>query len=172
MRPASHSVIACYGIALSPAQAHSNKAPTRDVPEHALWLLKRVFHQGHRTVSEAVRPYGVTPTEMGALNRLVDEPGLSGAELARRMLVTPQAAQLSLTALEKRGLVERTPDATHGRIVRTHLTEEGRRVWEVCRAISLDAEDEFLAVLNAEERQTLIELLRRLANSGSRLNAN
>jgi DNA-binding MarR family transcriptional regulator len=164
-------VIWFYDIALSPAQTHSDKARTREVPEHALWLLKRVFHQGHRTVSEAVRPYGVTPTEMGALNRLVDEPGLSGAELARRMLVTPQAAQLSLTALEKRGLVERTPDAKHGRIVRTHLTEEGRRVWEVCKAISLDAEDEFLAVLDAQERHTLIDLLRRLANSGSRPNA-
>jgi DNA-binding MarR family transcriptional regulator len=163
-------VIWFRGIALSPAPARTKKARTRNEPEHALWLLKRVFHQGHRTVSDAVRPYGVTPTEMGALNRLVDEPGLSGAELARRMLVTPQAAQLSLTALEKRGLVERTPDANHGRIVRAHLTDEGRRVWGMCMATSIEAENEFLAVLDPGERQTLIELLQRLASRGSRSN--
>jgi len=163
-------VISFYGIALSPAPSRSNKARAPNEPEHALWLLKRVFHQGHRTVSEAVRPYGVTPTELGALNRLVDEPGLSGAELARRMLVTPQAAQLSLTALERRGLVERTPDANHGRIVRAYLTDEGRGVWEVCMAISIDAESEFLAVLDAQERHTLMELLMRVANSGPRAN--
>ncbi len=100
---------------------------------------------------------------MGALNRLVEEPGLSGAELARRLLVTPQAAQLALTALEERKLVERRPDANHGRIVRTYLTDEGRRVVDVCMAQGLEAEDKFLSVLDAGERRTLTELLLRLA---------
>ena len=133
-------------------------------PEYPLWLLKRAFHYGHRAVNDAIRPYGVTPTQMGALNRLVQEPGLSGAELARRLLVTPQAAQLALAALEERGLVERRPDANHGRIVRTYLTDEGRRVVDDCMVLGLRAEDQFLAVLTAEERKTLIDLLRRLAN--------
>jgi DNA-binding MarR family transcriptional regulator len=101
---------------------------------------------------------------MGALNRLVQEPGLSGAELARRLLVTPQAAQLALAALEDRGLVERRPDANHGRIVRTYLTDEGRQVVDDCMVLGLRAEDQFLAVLTAEERKTLVDLLRRLAN--------
>jgi DNA-binding MarR family transcriptional regulator len=131
--------------------------------EHALWLLKRAFHFGHRAVNDAVRSYGVTPTQMGALNRLVQEPGLSGAEMARRLLVTPQAAQLALTALEKNGLVERRPDAKHGRIVRTYLTDEGQRVVDLCLERSFKAEDEFLSVLDAGERRTLIDLLSRLA---------
>jgi DNA-binding MarR family transcriptional regulator len=134
-----------------------------DEYEHALWLLKRAFHYGHRAVNDAVRPFGVTPTQMGALNRLVQEPGLSGAEMARRLLVTPQAAQLALTALEKNGLVERRPDANHGRIVRTYLTDEGQRVVDRCMDRSLQAEDEFLSVLNPDERRTLLDMLARLA---------
>lgn len=100
---------------------------------------------------------------MGALNRLVREPGLSGAELARRLLVTPQAAQLALTALEERGLVERRPDANHGRIVRTYLTHDGQRVVDESMASGLEAEEKFLSVLDAGERRTLTELLTRLA---------
>ncbi len=115
------------GIARS-AAAPRQKTRKFDEREHVVWLLKRAFHFGHRAVSDAVRPYGVTPTQLGALNRLVLEPGLSGADLARRLLVTPQAAQLALASLEERGLVERRPDANHGRIVRTYLTAEGQAV--------------------------------------------
>lgn len=128
-----------------------------------MWLLKRVFHYGHKAVNDAIRGYGVTPTQMGALNRLVEEPGLSGAELARRLLVTPQAAQLALTALEHRGLVERRPDDHHGRIVRTYLTAEGRRVVGLCMKQGIEAEERFLSVLDPDEQRTLVELLMRLA---------
>jgi DNA-binding MarR family transcriptional regulator len=107
----------------------SHQTSKRDeAPEHTLCLLTRAWHNGHRAVNEAVRSYGVTPTQLGAMNRLVQRPGLSGAQLARELLVTPQAAQLALMALERRGLVKRTPDPKHGRIVRSYLTAEGRRV--------------------------------------------
>jgi DNA-binding MarR family transcriptional regulator len=128
-----------------------------------MWLFKRVFHQGYRAVQDALRPYGVTPTQMGALNRLMAEPGLSGAELARRLFVTPQAAQLAVVALEQSGLVRRIPDANHGRIVRTYLTDEGRRLTAICMAHALEAEEAFLSVLDAPERRTLMSLLMRLA---------
>src|SRR5579863_2073994 len=110
----------------------SKKTRSGEEPVRAMWLFKRVFHQGHRAVNEAVGRYGVTATQMGALNRLIAEPGLSGAELARRLLISPQAAQLAVVALEKRGFVERIPDANHGRIVRTYLTDAGRSVAAIC----------------------------------------
>jgi DNA-binding MarR family transcriptional regulator len=143
-----------------------NSSSTYRPPEHALWLLKRAFHNGHRAVNEAVRDYGVTPTQLGTLNRLVAEPGLSGADLARRLLVTPQAAQLALAALERRGLIERRPDPHHGRIVRTYLTKEGRRVAGLSMERSLKAEDDFLSVFDEAERKTLLEFLTRLARQG------
>jgi DNA-binding MarR family transcriptional regulator len=147
----------------SPTRATSSQPNVTDESVHAMWLLKRVFHQGYRAVGDAVRPHGITPTQMGALNRLSAEPGLSGAELARRMLVTPQAAQLAVVGLERRGLVERVPDAHHGRIVRTYLTDEGRRVTDAGMAEAVRAEDRYLAVLDAHERKTLLGLLMRLA---------
>ncbi|HWE55473.1 MAG TPA: MarR family transcriptional regulator [Acidimicrobiales bacterium] len=128
-----------------------------------MWLLKRAFHNAHRSVNEAVRPYGITPTQMGALRRLMDEPGLSGAELARRLLVTPQAAQLAVSSLERQGLVERTPDPGHGRIVRTSVTTEGRRVMRSCLPRAHTAETAFLSVLDDDARDALIHALQVLA---------
>ncbi len=128
-----------------------------------MWLLKRAFHNAHRAVNEALRPYGITPTQMGALRRLIQEPGLSGAELARRLLVTPQAAQLALSSLEKQGLVQRLPDPRHGRIVRTTVTREGRRIIRACTSKAYEAEDSFLSVLDESERKALINQLQRLA---------
>ena len=128
-----------------------------------MWLLKRAFHSGHRAVNDAIHSFGVTPTQIGVLNRLAQEPGLSGAELARRLLVTPQASQLALTGLEQRGLVERRADPEHGRIVRTHLTKEGRRIYKRCIDLSIEAEMEFLSVLSDDEIVVLGDLLDRLA---------
>jgi DNA-binding MarR family transcriptional regulator len=145
-----------------------NKVRNRDEPpEYPLWLLKRAWQNGHRAISEAIRVYDITPTQVGALNHLLHEPGLSGAELARRLLVTPQAAQLALTALDGRGLIERKPDPNHGRIVRTYLTAEGRRVTRVCMNRSLKAENQYLAVLDEDERNVLVGFLHRLANQAS-----
>jgi DNA-binding MarR family transcriptional regulator len=136
--------------------------------DRVLWLLKRAFHTGHRAVSEAIRDYGVTPTQMGALNQVVMDPGLSGADLARRLLMTPQAAQLALGALEEAALVERRPDTAHRRIVRAYPTSEGKQVVKLYMERALDAENEFLAVLDPSERRTLVDLLTRLATSKSR----
>ncbi|MBO0729091.1 MAG: MarR family transcriptional regulator [Acidimicrobiaceae bacterium] len=134
-----------------------------EATDYPLWLMKRAFYHLHRAVNEAVWEYGITATQLGALNRLVERPGLSGAELGRRLLVTPQAAQLALTALEERGLVERKPDANHGRILRNFVTDEGRRVTRLGVSRALAVEERYLAVLDADEQAMLTDFLRRLA---------
>lgn len=125
------------------------------------WLIMQAFHYTRRTFDEAVRPYGITATQLGVLNRIAQRPGLSGAELGRLMLTTSQAAQLMLAALERKGLIERTPDPNHGRIVRSVLTEDGRRVVDVCGTVAREVEQQLAAVLDAAQREDLVELLVR-----------
>lgn len=133
-----------------------------DSNDHITWLLKQASHYTRRAVNDAIRGYGVTTEQIGVLGRLADSPGLSGAELARRLLITPQASQLALTVLERRGLVERKPDANHGRIIRAYVTEEGLRVTNKCLVDALRSEKKVLEVLDAAEQETLRELLKRL----------
>lgn len=99
-----------------------------DLTENTLWWLKQAFYFSLTEVNESVKEHGVTTAQIGVLRQLANQPGLSGAELARRLLITPQGVQLALTALEKRGLVERKQDPQHGRILQVFLTDEGRAV--------------------------------------------
>jgi DNA-binding MarR family transcriptional regulator len=139
----------------------------KPIDDNLLWLLKQAFHYSLRTVNDAIANHGVTTAQIGLMNQLADEPGLSGAQLARRLLITPQGVQLALTTLERSGLVERKPDPNHGRIQRAYLTEQGRKTTKSCTADALAANEQLFAVLNADERETLASLLVRIVGQGT-----
>ena len=111
--------------------------------------------------------HGVGTSQVGVLRQLANEPGLSGAELARRLLISPQGVQLALTSLEKRGLVERKQDPQHGRIMQAYLTGEGRDVAETVVGAALAASAQVFGVLSAEEQEMLRELLGRVVEKGT-----
>jgi DNA-binding MarR family transcriptional regulator len=124
-------------------------------------LLFEVFHYARREFDEVVRPHGISAPQLAVLNRVSDHPGLSGAEVARHMWTTPQAAQLMLATLEQKGLVERQPDPDHGRIIRWTLTEVGHGTIAVCRREVRKVERRLVGVLDPGERELLINLLQR-----------
>jgi DNA-binding MarR family transcriptional regulator len=138
-----------------------------DLTRNTLWLLKQAFYYSLTTVNEAISDYGVSTAQIGLLRQLAGEPGLSGAELARRLLITPQGVQLALSALEGRGLVERKPDPRHGRILRGYLTDEGRSVASAVIADAIAAHDNVFGVLTADEQETLRALLTRVVEQGT-----
>ncbi|MGW0945461.1 MarR family winged helix-turn-helix transcriptional regulator [Streptomyces sp. NPDC002623] len=53
-------------------------------------------------------------------------PGLTGAELARRLGITPQAMATQVARLEERGQLERRPHSRHRHVRELHLTDAGR----------------------------------------------
>jgi DNA-binding MarR family transcriptional regulator len=101
------------------------------------------------------------------LRQLSNEPGLSGAELARRLLISPQGLQLALTALERRGLVERKQNPQHKRILQAYLTDEGQKIVATVVGDAVAAHDEVFGVLSTEEKETLRELLGRVVEKGT-----
>jgi DNA-binding MarR family transcriptional regulator len=64
--------------------------------------------------------------------------------------------------LESRGLVRRRPDPADARSVRVQLTAAGRRRVDAALKDLVDREDAILGSLNATERATLADLLRRV----------
>ena len=135
--------------------------------ENTLWLLKQAFYFSLTTVNDAVKDHGVSIAQIGVLRQLANEPGLSAAELARRLLITPQGVQLALAALEKRGLVERKQDPQHGRILQVFLTDEGRQVTAAVVSEAVAAHDRVFGVLGADEQEQLRSLLGRVVEQGT-----
>ena len=138
-----------------------------ELTDNILWLLKQAFHFSLTTVNEAISGHGVTTAQIGLMRQLANEPGLSGAELARRLLISPQGAQLALSALERRGLVERKQDPQHGRILQAYLTDQGRAVTSTVLADALAAHETLFGVLSSDEQQQLHDLLARVVEQGT-----
>jgi DNA-binding MarR family transcriptional regulator len=138
-----------------------------ELTDNILWLLKQAFYYSLTTINEAMSEHGVSTAQIGVLRQLANEPGLSGAELARRLLISPQGVQLALTALERRGLVERKQDPQHRRILQAYLTGEGRNVAETVVNDAIAAHEEVFGVLDAAEQRTLRALLGRVVEKGT-----
>jgi DNA-binding MarR family transcriptional regulator len=77
------------------------------------------------------------------------------------MFTTPQAAQLILATLENKGLIDRRSDPASGRIVRSFITEDGRRALENAMPKMWGVEQELESVLTADECHQLSALLQR-----------
>lgn len=138
-----------------------------ELTDNLLWLLKQAFYYSLTTVNESMSTQGVSTAQLGVLRQLANEAGLSGAELARRLLISPQGVQLALTSLERRGLVERKQDPQHRRILQAYLTDEGRNVVATVVNDALAAHEKVFAVLTTDEQETLRELLGRIVEKGT-----
>jgi len=96
-----------------------------DAGERTGHAIKRAEQALIAAKDAALRPLALTVPQYAALLLLDEQPGLSGAELARRALVTPQTMSTVLSNLRRKGLVERGPHPVHGHVVETQLTAAG-----------------------------------------------
>lgn len=91
------------------------------------WTLIQANHAVVRRVTETLAPVGLTPPQFGVLGQLAAGHGVSQAELARRVLVTPQALGQLLMSLERLTYVQRTPGRP-GTATSVAITPDGRAV--------------------------------------------
>src|ERR1700685_2008204 len=106
--------------------SHEANPPMGD-PYAMIGFALKLAQQALRTrLDSGLREIGLTTPQYAVLNFLKDEAGASNATLARRAFVTPQTMQAILVALERSGLIARTPHPEHGRVQTTELTALGR----------------------------------------------
>ena len=138
----------------------------RGAQGHIGFLLVQAWHAVIAAMDTALRPHGLTPPQYGVLSVLARDPGLSGADVARACNITPQAANEVLATLERKRMIERRPHPTHGRILRSTLTDEGNRRLQAAnpavRALEAAIEDGFTADEIATVKSWLVEAAKRL----------
>jgi DNA-binding MarR family transcriptional regulator len=69
-----------------------------------------------------------------------------------------------LDELEQAGLIERRPHNSDRRVYALHLTARGKKALQAITRVARQHEDMLCAALNASERETLAQLLSRLAD--------
>ncbi len=129
----------------------------------AAQLMKRILIHFRSQMDEALRPQGVTTAQLHVLKTLHNEPGVSGAQLARACYVTPQSAQSLLKGLETGGWIVRVKDKVNDRILVARLTPSGEELLETAETAARVIEkkvwkgvsDEAVGSLNALLEQCL-----------------
>jgi DNA-binding MarR family transcriptional regulator len=91
-------------------------------------MMKRILIHFRSQMDERLRPQGVTTAQLQVLKAIRDQPGVSGAQLARSCYVTPQSAQSLLRGLEEGEWIARSKDHTNDRILTARLTSEGEKL--------------------------------------------
>jgi DNA-binding MarR family transcriptional regulator len=129
------------------------------------YLVYRVERRLRARLDEALREYGVSTPEYTTLSLLRERDGLSCAQLARWALVTPQAMNLVITALERRRLVRRRPDPRHKRVLRASVTPKGLDVLARCDQSTDMIEADMLGDLDPETVAVVRAALARFSHS-------
>ena len=97
----------------------------------------------------------IKPPHLDIMINLYRREGISQQELARKLLVGRSNMSMLLPQLEKRGLIERRADARDKRVLRLHLTDEGKAVTEQAMKIQTALIDTVMAT-SSEERCLMV----------------
>jgi len=117
------------------------------------YALARLERAIRKELDDRLRPHGLTVPQFTALSILSSRGELSNAQLARRCYVTPQSMSEVILALERDGLITRSPDSANRRVLRTALTTRGRDTLAVCEAVVNGVEEEAFAHLPPAARK-------------------
>jgi DNA-binding MarR family transcriptional regulator len=131
-------------------------------PPAVLKLVSRLRMVFRERVEERLRPLGVTMAQLQVLTPLVDEPGMSGAQLARVRHVSPQTIHALLMATEERGWMRRSTHPENNRTLLATLTPQGRRICARAGKIALELQFHVLSTFEANEVRRVEVLLEEM----------
>ena len=126
---------------------------------HISYVIARLERAVRKEIGRLVGPRGLSVAQYTTLSILRSRSGLSNAQLARRLWVTPQSMNEVISALERAGLIDRVPDAGNRRILRTALTPTGKATLDACDADILAMEEQMLAEVTGEDHDHLVATL-------------
>ncbi|HMH99207.1 MAG TPA: MarR family transcriptional regulator [Bradyrhizobium sp.] len=127
------------------------------------YLLRQAQAATRLTLERSLAGLGVTPPQFVVLTMLRAYPGLSGADLARVALLTPQTVGVIIRNLERDGAIRKTPHPVHGRVLQWTLTRRGATLLGQCRRHANALEQRLMAGLPPREQLTVRRWLSKIA---------
>jgi DNA-binding MarR family transcriptional regulator len=127
------------------------------------YLLRQAQAATRLTMERSLADLGVTTPQFVVLTMLKAYPGLSGADLARVALLTPQTVGIIIRNLERDGAIRKTPHPVHGRVLQWTLTRRGIALLDKCRRHAKAIERRLADGLSAKAQATVRRWLARIA---------
>ena len=130
---------------------------------HLGYLLRQAQAAARLTLERALDDLSITPPQFAVLTMLRAYPGLSGADLARVALLTPQTVGVIIRNLERDGAIRKTPHPVHGRVLQWSLTRRGGTLLDKSRQRVVALERRLVAGLGAKAQVTIRRWLSKIA---------
>lgn len=120
----------------------------------------------------SLRPYearaskenGLTPTQFSVLETLYSKGTLRIQDLIDKMLATSGNMTVVIKNMERDGWISRSCDPNDRRSFLVSLTPEGQKKIEASLPTHIDALVEAMRILDDQEKETLINILKKFKN--------
>ena len=131
------------------------------------WLFREINVHFREGIDDALREQkvGLTFSHVSTLSILNAYPGINGAQLARRNMVTPQAMTGVLRQLSAKGLLARHAHPENQRADSWHLTDKGQKALQRGRAAFAEVTSRMLESLAPADIARLEGFLKSCARS-------
>jgi len=130
----------------------------------APFLVSQVGAHAAKRFGESLAPLRLSPAHAGILRMLSHSSGLSQRELATRLGMHASRLVAIIDEMESLGLIVREGSTDDRRTNALRLTEKAGRVLADIGKIAREHGDALLASLSEAERDTLAQLLQRVAD--------
>ena len=128
----------------------------------AFWAVARRLRLRTRS---ALEPWDISPSLARALSTLHRHGDLRLSALAEHLHIAPRSATEVVDDLERFGLAQRRPDPADRRATLVSLTPEGARTSRDIQRARQSVGEGFFAALDAEDRDDLARVLRKLRDT-------
>jgi DNA-binding MarR family transcriptional regulator len=126
-------------------------------------LLRQANAAVRLTMERALADLGATPPQFAVLTMINAYSGVSGADLARLVILTPQTVGVITRNLERSGAIIKQKHPVHGRVLQWALTAKGKKLLTACRARAHAVEAQVAALLPSKSEPALRAWLAALA---------
>lgn len=157
--------LAPHGPALAGASPPAPGEGKRGEGGYLGYLLRQAQAASRLTLERSLGELGVTVPQFVVLTMLKAYPGLSGAELARVALLTPQTVGVIIGNLERDRAIQKTPHPVHGRMLQWTLTRHGITLLDQCRKRAMALERRLAAGLTPRTERAIRQWLAKIAVS-------
>lgn len=163
-----------YAIVISMKKDHvdeikaqwAEEKPEIDVsPMEIIGRISRISRHIDRVLQENYAKFGLNGGEfdvLATLRRSGKPYQLIPTEMFQTMMLSSGAMTNRLDRLEKYGLIERTPNPNDRRGVLVGLTKKGLELIDKAYPLHISHENNMLASLSSRERESLINMLRKM----------
>lgn len=133
-------------------------APRSRIP----YLLRRAVQVVESEKGARLMPLGLHAAHYSLLVNVAETPGVTGADLARRLAVTPQNIASLVARLQARKLLERRPHPRHGHVLELFLTRSGKSLVARADKVVEGLESDLVDTLGARDSAHLQRIITRL----------